>query len=168
MAADICHERILYRSLPVHPDLHPSDTDILCSALRFNSENGITGYLLRTGDQFIQALHGPCGPIAALIERIARDPRHSGFDLLIREETGPATPFTGWSLGYDHFMADFAGVGLLPGGLRPALSPELREALFGKVVEAATEALQFGSGLPQARRPGESDVDYLIRLESSV
>ncbi|MBL4918822.1 BLUF domain-containing protein [Szabonella alba] len=168
MSAVECHEKILYRSLPAHSDLHPSDTDILCSALRFNAANGITGYLLRTGNQFIQALHGPCGAIAALIERIAVDPRHSGFDLLIREETGPISPFSGWSLGYDHFMADFAGVGLLPGGTRPPLTPEMRAALFDRVVEAATEALEFGSGLPQARRPGESDADYLTRLESPV
>lgn len=159
------YRQVLYRSIPRHPDFDPGDVAILRTALRFNACHGITGYLVRTADQFLQALHGPSDCLTTLLGRIAVDDRHYGFDLLLDEPCPDETPFPGWALGYDHFFAVEHGLERAADGSRAPLSPDRARDLLSAMAHAAAATLRFGSGFPQARLPGEGDETYLARLD---
>jgi hypothetical protein len=55
---------------------------ILVSSTRNNSANDITGVLVVTETHFLQVLEGPFEPLNATFERIARDTRHAGTQLI--------------------------------------------------------------------------------------
>lgn len=86
------------RALSPFPGL--VDFDILREAWAHNRDRGIGGYLLRTREAYFQWLEGPQAPLAELLERIARDPRHRDMTVLIE---GPlaARNFSNWVMGYD-------------------------------------------------------------------
>lgn len=54
------------------------------AARDLNGIDGISGLLLFNGTHFLQWIEGPLESIDQLIERLRRDPRHSGFE--IRDE----------------------------------------------------------------------------------
>ncbi len=54
------------------------------AARDLNGIDGISGLLLFNGTHFLQWIEGPPEAIDELIERLRRDPRHSGFE--IRDE----------------------------------------------------------------------------------
>ena len=157
---------LLYRSVPVYADFDDSDRGILRSALQNNAEVGITGYLWRTGDQFVQALHGPADAVDELYRRLAEDPRHDDLDLLLRAPAPVASPFENWSMGYDHFIDAELGIARDLDGARPILPPERVTQVWDGLVRAAHCAMQFGSILPMARSPQESEADYLARISA--
>ncbi|MCB1349278.1 MAG: BLUF domain-containing protein [Paracoccaceae bacterium] len=96
---------LLYRSNAVYPFPHPSDLDILRSAWENNRRNGITGFLVRTRNHFVQFVEGPLGAVHALQDMLVIDPRHTAFEVLIE---GPAErrEFPDWSMGYAEFEED--------------------------------------------------------------
>lgn len=47
-----------------------------------NAKRGLTGLLLFTGEHFAQLLEGPPETLSDLVERIARDPRHTSMRTL--------------------------------------------------------------------------------------
>ena len=55
---------------------------ILDSSTRNNPANDITGVLVITETHFLQVLEGPFEPLNATFERIARDTRHEGTQLI--------------------------------------------------------------------------------------
>jgi hypothetical protein len=66
---------------------------ILATSARNNPAHGITGLLLFNGRNFLQLLEGEERALAALMERIIADPRHSGVSLLDRRSiTSRACP----------------------------------------------------------------------------
>ncbi len=54
------------------------------AARDLNGIDGISGMLLFNGTHFLQWIEGPPDAIDELLERLRRDPRHSGFE--IRDE----------------------------------------------------------------------------------
>eukprot|EP01028_Stygiella_incarcerata_P007791 TRINITY_DN3258_c0_g1_i1.p2 TRINITY_DN3258_c0_g1~~TRINITY_DN3258_c0_g1_i1.p2 ORF type:complete len:100 (-),score=11.43 TRINITY_DN3258_c0_g1_i1:59-358(-) len=90
--------QVLYRSVARHEDFHPSDLDILRTAIKFNVDHGVTGILLRIDEQFFQALHGPAQHVDALMTRIAADDRHQHVDILLHEGAMDTSPFKDWSM----------------------------------------------------------------------
>lgn len=72
---------------------------ILGSARRYNLKAGITGILVFDGINFCQYLEGDAEAIAHCTERIRRDARHGGFQMLHQGEM-PARRFERFSLGY--------------------------------------------------------------------
>ena len=65
------------------PSLSREDVDaILDASARNNPEHGITGLLLYNGRNFLQLLEGEVEDIEALMERIGKDPRHTGVSIL--------------------------------------------------------------------------------------
>jgi len=96
---------LLYRSTAVHPFPHPSDLEILRSAWENNRRNGITGYLVRTRNHFVQFVEGPRDAVHALQDQLTVDPRHTAFEVLTE---GPADTrvFPDWSMGYAEFEED--------------------------------------------------------------
>ena len=155
---------LLYRSIPAFADFDACDRDILRAALQHNAVQGITGYLWRTGDQFVQALHGPAEKVDALYRRLHADTRHSDLELLLRVPAPGGSPFAGWSMGYDHFIDFELGLERDLDGARLPVAPERARQLWDGLVDAARDAMQFGSIQPLARAPRESEADYLARI----
>ena len=104
--------QLVYRSIALDEEYGEADLDILLTALTFNRQNGITGFLWRGRGQFFQALHGPRVIVVPLMERIKADPRHSDVEVLMSEDTDQPTPFNDWAMGYDYISEDVLGVAL--------------------------------------------------------
>ena len=64
-----------------------------------NEDYGITGVLILTGDQILQALEGPYRFVNRLYNSIANDPRHTDIELVSFESAeGPL--FTEWNMRF--------------------------------------------------------------------
>ena len=67
------------------------------SARELNALDGITGLLVFNGTHFLQIVEGAHQAVNDLVERLRRDPRHSGFE--VRDERSVATrSFPDWSM----------------------------------------------------------------------
>ena len=79
-------------------DLEASDLEsIHRSALELNALDGITGLLVFNGTHFLQIVEGAQNAIDDLVERLRRDPRHSGIE--IRDQRGiDERSFPDWSM----------------------------------------------------------------------
>ncbi len=79
-------------------DLQSSDLeDIHCSARELNALDRITGLLVFNGTHFLQIIEGAHNAIADLLERLRRDPRHTGLE--VRDERRIAKrSFPDWSM----------------------------------------------------------------------
>jgi hypothetical protein len=93
---------------PVHQLIYVSDlvdknerqlAPILESAVRRNTEDGITGMLLYSGGNFLQVLEGPTAAVQATYKRICQDRRHRNTTLLLEQDV-PERQFGSWSMGY--------------------------------------------------------------------
>lgn len=119
-----------YRSLSHYTTCDASDLDILREAIAFNEARQITGFLLRTGQIFLQYIEGAEADIHELLGKIASDPRHTAMEILHRGET-EARCFADWSMGYAwETESDFSGrIGItdLRGGVLPIIP--VRQAL---------------------------------------
>ena len=79
-------------------DLQSSDLkDIHRSARELNALDGITGLLVFNGTHFLQIIEGAHDPIEDLLERLRRDPRHTGLE--VRDERKVRSrSFPDWSM----------------------------------------------------------------------
>jgi len=79
-------------------DLDSSDLeDIHRTARELNALDGITGLLVFNGTHFLQIIEGAKNAIDDLVERLRRDPRHSGFE--VRDQHSiDARSFPDWSM----------------------------------------------------------------------
>ena len=79
-------------------DLQSSDLEnIHRSARELNSLDGITGLLVFNGTHFLQIIEGSHDAIEDLLERLRRDPRHTGLE--VRDERKVrARSFPDWSM----------------------------------------------------------------------
>ncbi len=73
--------------------------DILNVAWSKNKRLGITGMLLYKEGNIIQALEGPKQAVEELMSVIARDPRHSGVQVLTRQMV-PEREYGDWEMAY--------------------------------------------------------------------
>lgn len=92
--------------------------DILRASRHNNARDGVTGLLLYSGGTFVQALEGPPEAVEATFARIARDPRHGGHEVLLREPK-ERRHFAEWAMGF-HNLDELAA------GEREGFSPLLR------------------------------------------
>lgn len=99
---------------PLHQLIYVSDlvgkdeqqlAPILESAVRRNTEDGITGMLLYSGGNFLQVLEGPKNAVQATYARICKDPRHRNTTLLLEQDI-PERQFGSWSMGYRQLSAE--------------------------------------------------------------
>lgn len=79
-------------------DLETSDLEeIHRTAREVNALEGITGLLIFNGTHFLQIIEGAPNAIDELVERLRRDPRHSGFE--VRDERPiELRSFPDWSM----------------------------------------------------------------------
>lgn len=93
------HYQITYRSQAIHPKGHISDLDILRAAIKVNTRFGVTGFLARHNQHFLQILEGDEIAVRGILEKIKRDPRHYDFKVL-QEGFAAERNFPDWSMGY--------------------------------------------------------------------
>lgn len=91
--------QIAYRSLAVFPRGHVSDLDILRTAVVENQKWGVTGFLGRYNNIFLQILEGEPEQVQALMRNIQKDRRHNELELL-SEGFVKERSFADWSMGY--------------------------------------------------------------------
>ena len=91
-------------------DFGAGEIDGICHQSRANNaHDGITGLLVFDGHAFCQFVEGPPDAIAALLERLERDPRHVKMRVLQHGPVGPGRRFPAWRLGYA-YSADPASI----------------------------------------------------------
>lgn len=91
--------QIVYISSAVAPWSTEQLLELLQQCLKNNSARGVTGMLLYGEDTFLQALEGDDGVIDALVEKIARDPRHAKIQFLHRRPI-ERRQYADWSMGF--------------------------------------------------------------------
>jgi hypothetical protein len=88
---------VTYTSL-ARLDLQSSDLeDIHRTAREVNALEGITGLLVFNGTHFLQIIEGAEDAIDELVEKLRRDPRHTGFEIRDRQRVD-ARSFPDWSM----------------------------------------------------------------------
>lgn len=81
-----------YLYISTAPTLGRDEVDaILATSARNNPARAITGLLLFNGRNFLQLLEGETDKVAALMECITADPRHSGVSVLDRRSIAQRT-----------------------------------------------------------------------------
>ena len=90
---------VIYVSSAAHRMTDAELESILAESRRNNGRDGITGMLLYSDGNFIQALEGPDAAIDAVLARIAQDPRHEGIITVARYVIGQPQ-FPSWSMGF--------------------------------------------------------------------
>jgi hypothetical protein len=87
--------------------LRRADTDaIILASMRRNRTDGITGFLVRAGGNFIEYLEGTHSCVADCFRRIERDPRHTNVSLIACARLC-SRQFSGWEMRY--FWGDANG-----------------------------------------------------------
>lgn len=90
-------EQVVYSSTATHAVDAAALDDILAVSRTRNAAAGITGVLIYADDLFLQVLEGPGEAVAALIDRIAADPRHRDMTVSYRRIRGEPD-FPGWRM----------------------------------------------------------------------
>lgn len=93
--------QVLYRSTVTKPLTNQELLDLLEQARSFNLEHQITGMLLYSEGQFVQAIEGREEVIRPLYERIQRDSRHREIET-VGEGRLPAHQFSEWSMDFGY------------------------------------------------------------------
>jgi hypothetical protein len=117
---------VTYTSL-ARLDLQSSDLeDIHRTARELNALEGITGLLVFNGTHFLQIVEGTEKTIDDLIERLRKDPRHTGFE--IRDQRKIETrSFPNWSMELVRVKAGYF---------------EARDTIADRLPESVPEAIQ--------------------------
>ena len=111
-------------------DLTAADLeDIHRTARELNALDAISGLLVFNGTHFLQIIEGAESAIDNLVERLRRDPRHSGLEIrdqrMVEERS-----FPGWSMELVRVSASyFEARDSIAGRLPPGVAPEVRERL---------------------------------------
>ncbi|MDX2170871.1 MAG: BLUF domain-containing protein [Deltaproteobacteria bacterium] len=90
---------VVYFSSSTHLLSSAEIDDILAVSRRNNARLGVTGMLLYWDGNVVQLLEGPRAAVDALLERIARDPRHRGLLIAARGELAQRH-FPEWTMGF--------------------------------------------------------------------
>jgi hypothetical protein len=79
-------------------DLKPDDLEAIHRTARdINALEGVTGMLIYNGIHFLQVIEGAPNAIDDLVERLRRDPRHSGLEIRDEHEIEERS-FPSWSM----------------------------------------------------------------------
>lgn len=89
---------LIYTSRATTPVTMHSLEELAEKAARKNALVGVTGLLLYGSGNYFQVLEGSQGTLKMLYERIGKDRRHTGCQLLF-EHDRPARLFPSWNMG---------------------------------------------------------------------
>jgi len=100
------------------------------TARELNALEGVTGLLIFNGTHFLQIVEGAEAAIDQLVERLRRDPRHSGFE--VRDEWRiEQRSFPDWSMELAHVRSNyFEAREHIAERLPPGVPADIRERLF--------------------------------------
>lgn len=98
---------VLYRSEARRALTEKIVVDIVATSVRNNARDGLTGFLHTDRNCFLQYIEGPPGPLERKVAEIARDRRHTRFEILA-EGAIDRRFFPDWDMGQ---------VRLSPGGI---------------------------------------------------
>ncbi len=101
--------------------------DLLATSRANNEQRGITGMMLYSDGNFIQALEGDKETVLEIYAKIERDPRHRNLLIMTKREV-PERTFPEWSMGFRN-AAKLRGV---PGVTTFLQEPTTPEALAAK------------------------------------
>ncbi|APG59878.1 BLUF domain-containing protein [Christiangramia salexigens] len=90
---------LVYRSSAIPNLTHTDISNILETAINFNSENSITGCLVYHNHSFLQILEGEENIIQELFVSIRQDVRHTDIELL-HEDKIMKRLFKSWNMAY--------------------------------------------------------------------
>jgi len=108
-------------------DLQTADLeDIHRSAREQNALDGITGLLVFNGTHFLQIIEGSAEAIEDLVDRLRKDPRHTGFEIRDRRKVD-ARSFPEWSMELVRVQASYF---------------EARETIADRIPTAVPEAIK--------------------------
>ena len=122
-------------------DLEASDlVAIHRGARELNALDGITGLLIFNGTHFLQIIEGAPEAIDDLVERLRRDPRHSGLEVRDERDVGERS-FPDWSMelvrvSAGYFEAKDTIADRLPGNVAQAVRDrilKMTETISGTV-----------------------------------
>ena len=117
---------VTYTSL-ARLDLQTSDLeDLHRSARESNALEGITGLLVFNGTHFLQIIEGSETAIEELVERLRKDPRHTGFEVRDQRKVD-ARSFPDWSMELVRVNASYF---------------EARDTLEDRLPDTVPEAIQ--------------------------
>jgi hypothetical protein len=117
---------VTYTSL-ARLDLQPTDLeDIHRTARDQNALDGITGLLVFNGTHFLQIIEGSEKGIDDLVERLRRDPRHTGFEIRDRRKVDVRS-FPEWSMELVRVKASYF---------------EARETIADRLPDSVPDAIQ--------------------------
>jgi hypothetical protein len=124
-------------------DLEAGDLEAIHRTAReVNALEGITGLLIFNGTHFLQIIEGAPDAIKDLLERLRRDPRHSGIEVrderLIEERS-----FPDWSMELVQVSAGYFEAKRSVSHRLPAMtSPEVRDRVI-RMTEAISGTVAF-------------------------
>ena len=118
-------------------DLEASDT-----ALELNALDGITGLLIFNGTHFLQIIEGAPNAIDDLVERLRRDPRHSGLEIRDVRPVGDRS-FPDWTMELVKVSGSyFEAKDSVSDRLPKSIAPSVRELII-RMTEAISGTLQL-------------------------
>ena len=112
-------------------DLEAADLEAIHRIAReLNALDGVTGLLIFNGTHFLQIIEGAPNAIDDLVERLRRDPRHSGLE--IRDERMvEQSSFPDWSMELVRVSASyFEARDTIADRLPESLAPEVRDRVL--------------------------------------
>ena len=92
-------EQLIYTSQAAVPMDEAVLNDILETARSTNQKLNITGFLVFDGEYFVQLLEGEKNSIESLYAKIAKDPRHTGANEVLRAHSASRC-FSNWSMAF--------------------------------------------------------------------
>jgi hypothetical protein len=96
---------LVYVSSAVTPFSQDQLAELLAQSRANNESLGISGMLLYKDGNFMQVLEGDERQVLALSAKIAKDPRHRGVMVLLKEHQ-PQRAFAEWSMAFRDLNAD--------------------------------------------------------------
>ncbi|MCT8159497.1 BLUF domain-containing protein [Pseudoruegeria sp. SHC-113] len=89
----------IYTSHALIPASAADHNDILAACRRNNIKEGVTGFLHREGDHFLQYLEGSEAALETVLARISADPRHEAITVLAQGKLA-SRHLPDWQMGF--------------------------------------------------------------------
>jgi hypothetical protein len=124
-------------------DLDASELEAIHRTAReVNALEGITGLLVFNGTHFLQIVEGAPQAIDELVDRLRRDPRHSGFEIRDERQVDQRS-FGSWSMELVRVSGScFEARDTVTERLPRTVEPEVRERVI-KMTEAISGTVAF-------------------------
>ncbi|MFK7751561.1 MAG: BLUF domain-containing protein [Sedimentitalea sp.] len=90
---------IIYQSRALIPQGSDEHRVIMSQCQTHNRDSGLTGFLHREGDFFVQYIEGPKEKLDQTIARIRKDPRHTDL-IILDEQPLDSRKLPDWQMGF--------------------------------------------------------------------